>query len=477
MRIRGASILALTLAFGISGCASGGGGGTGGGGRAPVVSATGGGGGTERPRNTADTRAAQRALDDAANADTPEAARPLYQQALQSAQAEIAADSLNPLGQRLAGEAYLGLEDYAQAATHFDKAEAGWELYEIELAQVREQAFIDLYQKAAPSLQSGDYEAAAAVLENADQIYKARPEAMITLAQIYSALHNTDKALEKLDETATFMGSGKLDEVDAETAQEWRDMASGLPLMRGQVLVDAGRFEDAVGVYRQLASSDSADVSIVLDLAAIYVQMGQQDSALAVYQSLQGRSDLAAIDYYRMGAGYYQASDYSQAAEAFGKDVQASPMDRDGLEMWARSLQLDSAFAQVPPVAQRWLDLDPASQIAITVLAQATNATGDTQRAGQIIRQADALQITVNDLEMRRDGGGGVTVNGTVTNKTLMQGATVNFTFTFYNEAGTSIGTAQQSVQVGAPGINRPLQVEFNSDQDVGGYGYKYTAG
>jgi tetratricopeptide (TPR) repeat protein len=414
--------MTLVFALGTSSCASGGGGASSAPSR-PAATATG-TGGTERPRTTADTRAAQRSLDDAANADTPEAARPLYQQALQSAQAEIAADSLNPLGQRLAGEAYLGLEDYTSAAQRFDRAEAGWELYQIEIAQVREQAYIDLYQKASPLLQSGDYEGAAAILENANTIYPERPEAMITLAQIYSALHNTDKALAKLDEAIAFLNSEKLNEVDAETATNWRDMGAGLPLMRGQVYVDAGRFEEAVPIYKQLVASGSSDASVTLDLAAIYMQMGQHDSAAAVYQTLQNRSDLDPQDYYRIGAGYYQASDYGHAAEAFGRDVQASPMDRDGLEMWARSLALDSAYAQAAPVAQRWLDLDPASQTAVTVLAQAVNQTGDTQRAGQIIRQVEGFKITVDNLEMRRDGGGGATVAGSVTNKALQQGAT-----------------------------------------------------
>lgn len=470
MKIRGTLIWILALALGISGCASAGGGAsTGGGGGGGGASAEG-----ERPRNTADTRAAQRALDDAADADTPEEAQPLYQQALQAAQAEIAADSLNPLGQRLAGEAYLGLKDYANAAEHLDKAEAGWELYQLELAPVREQAYIDLYQQASPLLQSGDYEQAAVLLDDANTIYPERPEAIITLAQIYAALRQDDKALQAIDQAQAFFDSEAFSEADAETQANWRDMASGLQLMRGQVLVDQGRFEDAVPIYRRLAAENPDSVSYTQDLAAILMQMGQQDSALVVYQQLLQRPNLSAQDYFRIGVGFYQASDYGLAADAFEKDVQQSSKDRDGLEMWARSLQLDSAFTAVPPVAERWLELDPASQIGITVLAQAVNASGDTQRAGQIIQRVEALPFSLDELQMRAGGQGGATVSGTITNKTLDEGATVNFNFTFYNDAGTSVGTVQQSVQVGPPGIGRPLQIDFNSDQQVGGYGYTF---
>jgi len=476
MKIRGTLIWSLALAFGISGCASAGGGASPSGGGAGGAAAGGGGAGIagERPRETADTRAAQHALDDAADADTPDAAQPLYQQALQSAQAELAADSLNPLGQRLAGEAYLGLKDYTQAAEHLNKAEAGWELYELELAPIREQAYIDLYQEASPLLQSGDYEQAAQLLEAANTIYPDRPEAVITLAQIYAALRQDDKALQAIDEAQAFFDSDAFANSDPDSQSNWRDMASSLDLMRGQVLVDQGKFEDAVDIYRQIHEANPDSVPITQDLAAILMQMGQQDSALVVYQDLLGRSGLSAQDYFRIGVGFYQASDYGSAAQAFEKDVNESSKDRDGLEMWARSLQLDSAFTAVPPVAQRWLELDPASQIGITVLAQAMNASGDAQGAGQVIRRVEALPFSMDDLQMSAGGGGGATVTGTVTNKTLDEGTTVNLNFTFYDDSGASIGTTQQSVQVGAPGIGKTLQVDFNSDQHVGGYGYTF---
>ncbi len=476
MKIRGTLIWTLALALGISGCASAGGGASPSGGGGGGGGAGGGGITGERPRETADTRAAQQALDDAADADTPDAAQPLYQQALQSAQAELAADSLNPLGQRLAGEAYLGLEDYAQAADYLDKAEAGWELYELELEPIREQAYIDLYQKASPFLQSGDYEQAAQILSDANTIYPDRPEAVITLAQIYAALRQDDKALDALDQAQAFFDSDAFQNADADTQANWKSMASGLDLMRGQVLVDQGKFEDAVNIYRQVHEANPDSVSITQDLAAILMQMGQQDSAMVVYHNLLNRSDLSAQDYYRIGVGFYQASDYGSAADAFEKDVQESSKDRDGIEMWARSLQLDSAFAAVPPVARRWIELDPASQIGITVLAQALNASGDAQQAGQVIQRVEALPFSMDDLQMRAGGRGGATVTGTVTNKTLDEGATVNLNFTFYDDSGASIGTQQQSIQVGAPGIGKTLQVDFDSDQQVGGYGYTFMA-
>ena len=52
-------------------------------------------------------------------------------------------------------------------------------------------------------------------------------------------------------------------EVDSATAAGWREQAADLPVLRAQVLADAGRFEEAVGAYRELAVADPDDVEFV----------------------------------------------------------------------------------------------------------------------------------------------------------------------------------------------------------------------
>ena len=472
MKIRGGLVLALVLGLGLTACASGGG-------SAP---ATGPAGGAnllaqgERPRDTENTRAAESHLEAAEEAGSADAARPHYEQAMQSAEAAVTEDPTNPLAHRLAAFAALGLEDYQAAGQHFDRAQELRPVYELELASVREQTYIDLYQVASPFLQSGDFTQAAEVLEDANAVYPDRPEALITLAQIYAQERNHDLALERIDEAVAFFSSERLEEVDPETAVAWQEQADGLPLMRAQVLADAGRYEEAVVVYRQMAEADPSNIAMTQDLAAILMQMGNEAEAIEVYQALLSRPSLTAQDYYRIGVGFYQASDYERAAQAFGESAGLSRMDRDAIEMWARSLQLDSAYAAVPPVAERWIELDPASQIAITVLAQAVNSTGNSARAGEIIRQVDDLPLTVNDLQMRRFQGG-AQVTGAVTNLSLQQGSNATLEFTFYGAGGQQLGTARQQVPIRAPGMSEVFQVEFSSEQPVAGYGYTYTTG
>jgi len=471
MKIRDGFVLALALCLGLTGCASGGG-------AAPSGGATGGGANLlaqgERPRDTQSTREAERHLGAAEEAATPDEARPYYEAAMQSAEAAIAEDATNPLAFRLAAFAALGLEDYEAAAGHFDRAQELRPIYELELAPVREQAYIDLYQASSPYLQSGEYMAAADYLEQANTIYPDRPEALITLAQIYAQERQHDLAIERIDEAIAFFGSDRMAEADPETQAQWQEQAAGMALMRAQVLADAGRFEEAVGTYRQIAMDDPSNIAVTQDLAAILMQMGNEDEAMQVYEGLLARSDLTPNDFYRIGVGFYQAEDYGRAAEAFGEAATQSRMDRDAIEMWARSLQLDSAYAAVPPVAERWVALDPASRVAITVLAQAVNSNGDAARAGDIIRRVDSLPASVDDLQMRRYDGG-AQVSGSVTNLTMQQGASLTLNFTFYGLSGNQIGTATQQVRVGGQNMSEVFSVQFDAPETVGGYGYTYT--
>jgi tetratricopeptide (TPR) repeat protein len=474
MKIRFGLVLAMALGLGISGCASGGGG-SAGGGLAGAVS--GGGGAGINPRNTDNTRAAQSAISAAEDSADPAEARMHYQTALAAAEAAMAEDPMNPLAHRLAGIAALGVDDFEGAAAHFDKAVELRPLYEFDLVGIREGAWIDQYEEATPYVQTGDYETAAQYFENANAIYRQRPEAMITLGQIYAQLREHDKALANLDAALAFETSDAMTAVDSTTAAGWMESMEGLPMLRAQVLADAGRFEEAVGTYREMSAASPGDIELKRGLAVILSEMGNEAEATALYEEMLGMPGLTASDYFAIGVGFYQNNDYTRAVRAFSGAATASVNDRDAIEMWARSLQLDSAYAAIPPVADRWIKLDPNSQNAYLIMAQAANQNGDqvaTQRAIQVV---DGLDVVVNDLQLRRNAGGGGTVAGSVVNKKLNPGASVTLRFTFYAEDGSPLGTVNQSVSVGAANMAEVVRVEFDSARTVGGYGYTLTIG
>ena len=93
------------------------------------------------------------------------------------------------------------------------------------------------------------------------------------------------------------------------------------------------------------------------------------------------------------------------------------------------------------------------------------------------MRRAEALLVTVEDLELRRQGGNRVMVSGSLANRSIASGAQVTLTFTFYSDAGQAIGTATYQATVTDVGAKQVFQVDFESTQPVGGYGYAVTGG
>jgi len=467
----------LAVMSGLTGCASGGGGGgSSSGGDLSVEGLMADARGIERgedPRNSDNTRAARNYLDAAEDADTPAAARQQYQLALQSAQAEIAADPTNPLGHRLAALAYLGMDDFQGAGEAFDRAQQLRPIYEYEDVGVRENAYIEQYQLASPLLGSGDYEEAAEYLENADAIYHGRPEAKITLAQIYASLQEHDLALQKMDELDEFFASPSLADMDADLVANWRSQVEDFPLMRAQVLAAAGRYDEAVVIYRELVAEDPSDIDLRQDLAAILMQSGQTEPALQVYRDLADQPGLNSDGLSRIGLGLYQADQFAEAAVMLERAAEVSPMDRDAIEWWARALYADSVWSELPAVAERWVELDPNSGQGLAILAQSANQAGNTQVAQETVQRLQSLQFSIDNLQMRRNAGGGAEVSGSLSNRSLAQGTQVTLVFTFYAESGAALGNVVHTAALGAEGMSEVLQVRFDSAEMVGGYSYE----
>ena len=290
MKIRSGLVLMMAFGLGMGGCASGGAPSTG----FPEARTRSGGpagvpGGEAvnqgySPRNTENTRMAETFLENADREDEAEAARPIYEQALAASALAIREDSVNPLAYRLAAMANLGVEDYEAAGANFDRAEELRPLYQFDFESIREEVWIDLYQSAIPSVNSGDYEGAAAIYVSANAIYTQRPEAMIMLSQIQAQLGQYDESVENIDAAFAILDSDIMLETDEETAASWREQAQPLPALRAQVLAAAGRYEEAIADYRTLLVDDPTNTQAKRDLATMLIQTGSEAAGFEVFE-------------------------------------------------------------------------------------------------------------------------------------------------------------------------------------------------
>lgn len=479
MKTRFGLALTLAMGFGLTACA--GGASSGGSTPSPASGASSLGGQLlqqgERPRQTQDTRNAQRALDQADRTENEAEAQGLYAQALEAAKAAIAADPTNPLPHLQAGIASLGLGQYVEADAFLDRAEELRPIYTLDTDGMREQAWINLYNEAAPLLEDLQYEEAAVIFENANAIYDARPEIMIILGQIYAQLNNADGAIANLDKAlAVINDPDKTDGMDPEVVAEWRRQAADIPFTKAIVLHEAGRSEEAVALLEKLVAERPDDLQMRRNLAGVLIQAGQIERAFQVYEEILGQPGLENQDYYLIGVGYYQGAEYAKAASAFEQAAALAVKDRDALEMWARSLQLDSSYVALSAVAERWRELDPASQLAVQMLASAAYHQQQDALTTRYVEMMEGMSLVVNELQGQRRSDG-IWITGSVTNKKVAPGTEIMLGFTFFDGQGNSLGTQAVTVRVGQQDMSEAFELMFTTDQSVQGYGYTVIGG
>ena len=439
----------------------------------------------EKPKETKQTKEAQKQLEKAATAASPEAAAPFFQVALDSANSEIRTNAKNPLGHRLAAEALVGLNRLEEAAAALTQAETLRPIYQLETEGIRERAWIDTYQRAQPALTEGKYLEAAQILEGANAIYKQRPEIMIVLGQIYAQENQPDKAITHLTAANDLINS-RMAEVDSTMASAWKEQQAEIPVTIAQAYISAKRFDEAASSLRGLVDANPDNLMYARNLANIYAQSEKPDSASAVYGRLLRRSDLSPSDLYQIGIGLYTIDKFNEAAEAFKKGSQVAPKDRDAFEMWARTLQLSQNRAGTEPTAEQlaelttasegWLNLDPHSRVGMLILAQTVNKAKNEAKVQELVQRMEALKVGVSDLQLRREANGGASLTGTLENYKANQGTVVTLTFTFFDKSGAQIGTQSVQAMTGAPSAEAPskatFNVTFNSDKTVDGYTY-----
>lgn len=447
----------------------------------------------KRPRETNQTRNAVKQLDMAESGIMgPEAADSLYGLALDFANEEIGLRDENPLGYLLAGRAFLGLRRFAEASAALDKAEELRPVYVQETDVVRETGWFNQYEAAQPLLSAFEYAQAAEELELAHVIYKKRPEIMIVLGQLYVAeagaatdpaarLEATDKAIARLNE-ADGVIKARISEVDSTLAEAWREQQAEIHVTIAQALISAERFDEASAALRGLVEVNPDNLRYAANLGSIYAQVGKPDSAKAVYSRLLERPDLTPTHFYQFGSGLYQVNEYRMAADVFKRGADAAPKDRDAIEMWARSVLLavsDGGVEATPEEAQevmdaaeRWIELDPYGRDGFVILTRFVNTAGDEPRTVELITKVDAMTVVVRDLLLQRDADGGADVVGMLMNVKADPGTPVTMVFTFYDQAGNALGTQTTMVTAGAVDTSTDIELRFDSDSQVDGYGY-----
>jgi tetratricopeptide (TPR) repeat protein len=401
-----------------------------------------------------------------------EAAREYFLRALEHAEAGMAADPENPQPYFQAGDAHLRLGNLEEAARMFDRAEEIYPRYILETEMLREEAWIDLFNEGAEHYREGNPEAALPYFERAHLIFQGRPEAMLNLAEIYSAQERLNEAVELYLQALDVMTTDRAAEMDEEFQQQWAEFKEIARFNAAQLLFRTERYSEAADIYQVLLEDDPENLDILSNLAVALVSSGREEEAMELYDRLLGRPDLDAQDFYMIGVGLYQVEEWEQSARAFAETWERVPGHRDALFNYAQTLYLAEDWEALVEIADDLIEADPHNQNAYRFKAQSLVQLDRQQEAVPVLEQMEARPFFVEQLELHPMQGG-VAVLGFVINRTQAPGSTVDLDFTFWDIEGSSAGSAQTSVTVGEPGEPVQFQADLATSALVFGFSYE----
>jgi tetratricopeptide (TPR) repeat protein len=493
-------ILALSVGIGLSACASSGA--TGGGGSA-VAEARGG----TKPSENKSTREASRAIGLAMLRPDGEEKRALYEQALQAALASIQAEPGNPRGWFLAGQAYANLGDMVAADTAFTKAVEIYPAYADEVDGERENAWVMAYNEAVTAYQQNDMDGAIAKMEQADRIFRKRPEARLNLAAFYAQRDEMDKAIEAYRGALEILRGPVPAGVDSAGRREWEENEQMASLNLAQLLGSVGRYSEAEQVYRDFLARRPDNLNAQISLAEMLAQQGKTAEAGEAFANLLSRTDLTDTNYLMIGVGLFRAEQYEQAAEAFRKAVAKNPYTRDGHYNLAQSLyvyagkleearkgaqgeeakkidaQLVSVHTELAASANKVLELDPGNRNILAYLARAYQSlsqlspnAGERQsyqaKVQDVLKRHEAFVLEVDNISIQT-GETQIRVNGTVKNLKVSAGQPIRLRFTILGSAGQSLGSQEVTVSAPAAEQSTSFQAVIPVTGELAGWKYE----
>ena len=475
MKLRSAVVLAAATALLGSACASGGGSVT------PEEDGY-------RPRDNDHTQTAQLFLLQAEQAETPDPSR--YQSALDAAQLSIQEDSLNPLGYRIAAEAYIGLGNFEEADDMLNTAVELYPPYDEELGFVRENAWVEAYNSAIGPLQAGDLRAAIEGFQRANVIFKGRPEAMLQLASLYERTEQVEESIDVYGDILTLVQGPAFAQQDSANQVAWKEQEEIAAYNQAQAYARLGRNDEAVQAYSDYLEINPGSLNVLTSLANTLMAMAQEavadesnpdsatfrmnaDSAMAIYDGLMSRTDMNARDYFVAGVGLYNLEEYSRAAEAFRRSLEGNPMSRDGAYNYAQSLFLAEQWEPLFDAGSALIELDPQNPNAYLLAGQGLLNVGEEERALEVSNQLEDLTFEVVNPTMQPIAGGGATVRGAVKNNTLDEGTPVTLRFHFTAVDGSEVGTRDVTVQAGAAESEVAFDSEVDTEDAILGYWYE----
>jgi tetratricopeptide (TPR) repeat protein len=343
---------------------------------------------------------------------------PLYQQALASAQAGIAADPANPVHHFQAGQAYVGLGQLAEAGEHFGHALEACPALSAEIDPMAEQAWLTAFQAGLEAYQAGDTTRAISTWEAAGRFYNKRADTFYNLGILYGERGDYAKAVENYREALAALERTPNDTSQALIASEAETRANTLAglLNAGAQLFLREDFRGSAEVFGQLHQIDPNN------------RDAWYNHALALYK-LERWSDLIPVG---------------------TRLVEIDPLNYNG------RIILFNAYK----------GLSDQAKAANNAAVERTNR----DLALRTLEAADALPVQVDGIQLE-NAEGSVRITGRVTGAGAAAGTPIRLEFTVFGATGR---LGSQTVTVSAPAKDASTSFELTIPTTGAATGYSY---
>jgi tetratricopeptide (TPR) repeat protein len=388
----------------------------------------------------------------------------------------LTSSSNNPMAYLHLGIAHYNLKDYVAADLAFDRAEAMYPAYvdeEFGTTDYRLGAWVDAYNDATLRLEAQDSEGAVDFYNMANMIYAHRAEAYLNLGVTYAGLGDIEASIQAWRSALAVIESPDGDPGDDETRETWDTefwiMAQS---SLGRLLPSVGRPEEAVVALEAILERFPDDTDVQSSLALALVQSGQGGDALGIFDEIIASEDGAPLDYYNAGVSLYGADEMDKAVLAFEKTVARSPMYRDALQNLVQTLnELEDYEAQVPH-SEKLIELDPFNDFVLLMHVRGLVQVGREPEGVDALALMQGLPFVVDALQLQPLAAG-CRVTGIAVNKVLDPGTSITLRFTFYDNDGNPIGSADTEVTISDPEVAHDFEVTFD-EGEVSVLGYSY---
>ncbi len=387
----------------------------------------------------------------------------------------IAEEDDNPMAFLHLGIVNAGLKNYSAAGSAFDRAEAMYPAYFDEeggTGAFRLNAWLEAYNDALLRLEAQDPAGAVELFEVANMLYGRRVEAYLNIGVTAAGLGDMTKSMEAWRNAIAVIDSPDGNPGDEGTRATWdTDFWMMAQSNLGRLLVSQGRAEEAVVVFQTLLARDPGNTEARSSLAMALTQSGQGDGALDVFDEILAGDDGAPLDYYNAGVTLYGSGELDKAILAFEKTIARSPMYKDALQNLVQTHFEMENFEALVPHSQRLLELDPFNDYVHRMHVQAMAQIGHEDLV-DALGVLQALPFQIDELALQPLGAG-CRVTGVAVNNALDSGTALTLRFTFYDNDGNPVGTADTQVTVSDPEVAHPFDLTFDSEMQILGYSYE----